>query len=850
MKIRLYILLACMFLSQHMMAVYYSVNIDYKTAAAMLAAYNAEGAVELMGDESVRTMLKHYKNAEIATAGIFLTKYMDYKHLRDAGRFSDAQENAYYKRIYRIVSQNIIPKTWDVAKLMVKYPDRAPYWVPFLIKTTEDTKSLCMQFESVVTNNTLSFGSIPFITVKQDIKEIFDMSRLGGVDWQSTFDDLSTMADSITVDDLKLDMEDIAAMGAALASSGGINERFIQDSRVGRLFNGAPQTIYSLYTKAGQFMDNMSRATAEGDILGLLGANDSTALIHLFDVGEYDIDQFISNYEPNDKNSYYTQRYYIYSRDSGSETLCRYEPPTDDNSVIHGSEWTRFDTTDPNFYPNSSQREQALSNSEAYAGWSRNRVNQMNQANDGNQYNISYYQHAYIISRNGNQRAKSYAYSIMVTKSWNHTEEVYEDVFDSYSMDLGGFLSQMNAKLDYYNKQHEDDSGKRYYLGMDSKHYYQATDAAHIKGVSSVIFTVHCTDGQKLGEGSTSWKENGSQGRSLSEASKRFAMETSLSEEDNPVAELDEKLREKQQVIDDLESQIESLEQEKNNISTQLRDLGYDADLMAKFRELESQISTLESQLSTAKAEYKQIEEIRDEAQNDFAQEEDDVTRIPAIMHQVQAAYHITWDGEGYWSGYEYIRKGKISGMESVVTFRAKLSLKRKPSYFLGIRYHRAILQIDWELTTEYSYSDVVDMIELDNDQTDEENAQIINQRLSELAQDYPSCTVDADYRKGQQIDAEEDEGLPHLLWASDRLAIARDIESRLVTIYAKLCMLENYIRTSRSLKSTLFNTILNGIDHSKRRSIGIEALNRWKESAGQAMLPRNRREEREYAED
>ena len=850
MKIRLYILLACVFLSQHMMAVYYSVNIDYKTAAAMLAAYNAEGAVELMGDESVRTMLKHYKNAEIATAGIFLTKYMDYKHLRDAGRFSDAQENAYYKRIYRIVSQNIIPKTWDVAKLMVKYPDRAPYWVPFLIKTTEDTKSLCMQFESVVTNNTLSFGSIPFITVKQDIKEIFDMSRLGGVDWQSTFDDLSAMADSITVDDLKMDMEDIAAMGAALASSGGINERFFQDSRVGRLFNGAPQTIYSLYTKAGQFMDNMSRATAAGDILGLLGTNDSTALIHLFDVGEYDIDQFISNYEPNDKNSYYTQRYYIYSRDSGSETLCRYEPPTDDNSVIHGSEWTRFDTTDPNFYPNSSQREQALSNSEAYAGWSRSRVNQMNQANDGNQYNISYYQHAYIISRNGNQRQKSYAYSIMVTKSWNHTEEVYEDVFDSYSMDLDGFLSQMNAKLDYYNKQHEDDSGKRYYLGMDSKHYYQATDAAHIKGVSSVIFTVHCTDGQKLGEGSTSWKENGSQGRSLSEASKRFAMETSLSEEDNPVAELDEKLREKQQVIDDLESQIESLEQEKNNISTQLRDLGYDADLMAKFRELESQISSLESQLSTAKSEYKQIEEIRDEAQNDFANEEDDVTRIPAIMHQVQAAYHITWDGEGYWSGYEYIRKGKISGMESVVTFRAKLSLKRKPSYFLGIRYHRAILQIDWELTTEYSYSDVVDMIELDNDQTDEENAQIINQRLSELAQDYPSCTVDADYRKGQQIDAEEDEGLPHLLWASDRLAIARDIESRLVTIYAKLCMLENHIRTSRSLKSTLFNTILNGIDHSKRRSIGIEALNRWKESAGQAMLPRNRREEREYAED
>ena len=848
MKIRLYILLACVFLSHRMMAAYYSINIDYKTATAMLAAYNAEGAVELMGDESVREMLKHYKNAEIATAGIFLTKYMDYKHLRDEGRFGSAQENAYYKRIYRIVSQNIIPKTWDVAKLMIQYPDRAPYWVPFLIKTCEDTKSLCMQFESIVTNNKLSFGSIPFLTVNQDVKEIFDMSHLGGVDWKATFDNLSTMADSITVDDLKMDMEDIAAMGAALASAGGVNERFFQNSRVGRLFNGAPQTIYSLYTTAGQFMDNIS---STGNILDLLGGNDSIALIHLFNVGEYDIDQFISDYRSNAENNYYTQRYYIYSKDSGSETLCRYEPPTDDNSVIHGSEWTRFETSDPNFYPSSSQREQALSNSESYAGWSRSRVNQMNQANDGNQYNISYYQHSYIISRNGDQTQKSYAYSIMATKSWNHTEEVYEDVFDSYSMDLNAFLSTMNAKLDYYNKLHEDDgSGLRYYLGMDNKHYYQATDAAHIKGVSSVIFTVHCTDGQKLGEGSTSWKENGDQGKSLSEASKRFAMETSLSDDSNPVSELDEKLSEKQEVIDDLEGQIDALEKEKNNVSTQLHDLGYDAELMAKFRDLESKINALESQLTAAKAEYRQIEEIRDEAMNDFAQVEDDVTRIPAIMHDVQAAYRITWDGEGYWSGYEYIRKGKMSGMESVVTFRAKLSLKRKPSYFLGIRYHRAILQIDWELTTEYSYSDVVDMMELDMDITDEERAQIVNQRLSELAQDYPSCTVNADYRKGQQIDTEEEDGLPHLLWASDRLAIARDIESRLVSIYAKLAMLERYIMTSRSLKSMLFNTILNGIDHSKRRSIGIEALNRWKESAGQAVLPRNRREETEDVED
>jgi hypothetical protein len=137
-------------------------------------------------------------------------------------------------------------------------------------------------------------------------------------------------------------------------------------------------------------------------------------------------------------------------------------------------------------------------------------------------------------------------------------------------------------------------------------------------------------------------------------------------------------------------------------------------------------------------------------------------------------------------------------------------------------------------------------MMELDMSQTDEQRAAQVNQRLSEIAQDYPSCSVEADYTPGTQVDAEDDDGLPHLLWASNRLAIARDVEARLVTIYTKLAMLERYILTSRSLKEMIFNSIMNGIDHSKRRSIGIEALNRWKESASQAVVLRGRKRDEE----
>mgnify|MGYP000028444153 FL=1 len=86
--------------------------------------------------------------------------------------------------------------------------------------------------------------------------------------------------------------------------------------------------------------------------------------------------------------------------------MCDYYPPTDDNSILNGGEWTRFETTDPDFYPNASQREQALANSERYAGWSRSRVQQLNNQNDGYTYSINYWQNGYIISGAANRRRR------------------------------------------------------------------------------------------------------------------------------------------------------------------------------------------------------------------------------------------------------------------------------------------------------------------------------------------------------------------------------------------------------------------------------------------------------------
>ena len=100
-------------------------------------------------------------------------------------------------------------------------------------------------------------------------------------------------------------------------------------------------------------------------------------------------------------------------------------------------------------------------------------MQQLNNANDGFSYTINYYQNSYIIKKGKKQTKKAYAYEIHVTKSWNNEEIVYEDVFDSYSMDLNTFKAQLNAHLSEFN---DNEDGYVYYIASDSRNYYQATN--------------------------------------------------------------------------------------------------------------------------------------------------------------------------------------------------------------------------------------------------------------------------------------------------------------------------------------------------------------------------------------
>ena len=168
-RLSLILILLSLAVVQQVHAQYYSVNYDARTVAAMATAFGTEAVAESYYREQVDDILKHYNAAEVTTAGIFASKFLEHKAFSDLGIWNSSTENYYYRRIYRMVSEKIIPKIWVVAKLMLRSPQTAIYWGSYLMKICDETKSLCMQFESVVTNSTLGFSDIVFLEINRNI---------------------------------------------------------------------------------------------------------------------------------------------------------------------------------------------------------------------------------------------------------------------------------------------------------------------------------------------------------------------------------------------------------------------------------------------------------------------------------------------------------------------------------------------------------------------------------------------------------------------------------------------------------------------------------------------------------
>lgn len=812
-----------------------SINYDARTIAAMTTEYAAAATAEGYYDAQVKDILGKYGVAEVATAGIFTSKYLERKALTDLGIWSSRTENHYYRRIYNLVSSKIIPMIWDVSGELLHYPHRAMYWGSYLIKVCTEVKTLCMQFESVVTNSSLSFSDINFLELNPRFAAFMQLSKIGGMDWQAVLSDFTEISGNFTTDNLKEDISTLYSIGTQLATSGfgNLTDDILGNSK----FNGSFKNKAKTAAEVGKNVYDVYKES-DGQIVNVfkqyLGNNPTAA--DLFSFSSYNITGWVDDYVNEAKGTYYTQRWYIARTDAGSEVVCDYNPSTDDNSVLNTSEWVRFNTGDQSFYPNSSQLEQVLSNSEGYAGWSRAYINQLNAQNNGYTYTMSRSLLGYQITKKGKLTKKAYAYRIKVTKSWAFKEEVYEEVFDSYKMDLNTFKMKLNTLLAEYN---DNEEGYVYQLKSDVRNYYQMADEVKLKGCESVVISMTCTDNAKLGEGATQYKCRQC-GGSLDGHSKDCAMKTTVEVESEKldVTDLEQKKKEYENTLIRLKNDRMALEEENKRLASLIEGateeelIGYKGQINAN----NDRITRIDGQITQEEEKLAELQEAINEAEADSQVTSDEYYRIPAIMQDCRNAYNLTWQGDGWWSGYTYYRYANAPNINGTITFQASLSTARKPKYFLGIKIHRAILKISWSLSATYSDTQVVDNIELNSDMNDAERRKLVNDRIAELAAEYPHCRLSTEYIKSETLEEDATEDKFHLLWASDRLAVARQVEARLMNIYADLVSLKKMMHYKLSILDVLGDIApyVND-DQGRKLTVAERCRKRWLRNAAES---------------
>lgn len=848
---------------------WHNINVDLTTITAMGTAYGVEGAEEGNTATALDSIFQHYKSGGIAMAGIFVSKKNDRDAMRNPGLFA-SEENYYYKRIYSLVKDGIMPKFITVAAQFLKYPENALYWGPYLLKTTSNVENLCKEFELVATNGKLSFKDIKFLVVSDDLKKLFDLAQLGNVDWKALLDKLGDFGKDLSKDDLKKDMKHF---GDVIASAGQqtVDANLEKASKIGNIFHSSTDSIWMMYDKFRETYKQVKNGAKVKDLLmQVIVTPDAAGVARLFKIDDYNLTGYITNYLKELKGQYYTQRWYIYTEDSGTKVICTYKPDSyeDRNDSRWNTAWNHYISPKDNEYCHSlttAEKNEIKNKANSLSGWNQEKVNVYNQNNPGHTCSITYtlnhedrresYKHGWGSTHY--KRHCFYSYSVKVVDSWYIKQEIYEETFDSQSMDKETFEAKLKARLKSYNDNldpNDENYGMVYKLGSDAPRFYTMADEKKLEGCNTVSFVANCSGGANLGEGSFNWKENSkSQKGSLTEQSKQFAMAN------NPDQSSDggdkELLQQKQQYtneVNSLKKQISANDKKQQDLIDRIRAAKQANNyplanrLQKEYDSLDATNAQLRNQLSVAQNNLNQTNQALTEYYNDMSDNLDGAYRIPSNMRELQAMYKLQWQDEGEWvngSGeYTFVRHAYCPSAKANVTYTAVLKLVRKPKYFLGIRIHRPILSVDFTLSGNSSAENVVEVMKLDMKKTEKERTEEVNKRLKELMKDMPDCSISIRYEYSNKVDTSDDESdnSIHLLWASDRLDIARDVEYQLTEIYAQLVFLEHVMQARQSLLDFLKHQILDVVTRSGRGTIAEYCLQRWEDASIAAMSKTN----------
>lgn len=847
-----------------------SVNIDKVTAAAMSAAYETQALEEGNTASNINRILDHYHSAGLASAGIFQSM----KKLRDArcnpGLFA-SEENYYYQRIFRLVKDGIMPKFITVAGKMLKQPDNAIHWGPYLLKTTTNVENLCKQFEVVVTNGRRSFKDIRFLVLNEDLQKIFDLTRLGEVDWKSLLGKLGEFGTGITQEEIA---EDYKNLGSIIAQAGkaAYDSNLESASKIGRIFKAKPKEIANLYESFKDHYESFKDASNIKELLfAVVGEGNEDAVDKLFQTSDYNLTGYISSYIKELQGEYYTQRWYIFKHDSGTEVKCEYDPSGYEGYGdvrwkeawhVHASGKKResyakipcYKTLTPN--DDNEVKDKLFQLTE----WNAEKCQEYNQTHPGHQCTILYtrkhedrkrHYEGGLLSHSYDERYCFNSYKVKVTDTWDIREVIYEETFDSQTMDKTTFIQKMKARLnglidenEKFLKEHPTISIE---MGSDNPRYYTMADEKKMEGCNSVSFIAQCDDGATLGEGSFNWKENGSQGNKLEwPKSKDFAMSNSPMADDGSKPLL-QKQKEFSNEVNALKSEIKDNDTKMRNLITRINQAKMNKNiplvdkLQGEYDALSDENAHLKEQLREAEGKLSQADDALDEYYQDMSDNLDGPYRIPSNMASLASMYQIQWLDEGEWvqgsNAYIFVRHGYCADARTNVTYTASLKLSRKPTYALGVRIHRAVLSVDFKLTSSSSSENVIEVMKLNMNQTEKLRAEEVNMRLKQWLEDLPNCSVTVKYHyASNQNDEDDDEDGIHLLFAADRLQVARYVEQELAKIFAQLVLIEKVMTQRECILDFLRRQIFDVVSRSGRNGIAEYALRRWEGAGLEAM--------------
>ena len=422
-----------------------------------------------------------------------------------------------------------------------------------------------------------------------------------------------------------------------------------------------------------------------------------------------------------------------------------------------------------------------------------------------------------------------------------HSEStVYGKMYISENENAKVFELDMK-KLLYERQANDQTPGVTYEIRKDPPVYTDKPDTAKLKNSASVSFIVKCSDGGEISSGSFNWKVNPSfryKDLNSTDARKRaieLAMETSLDPSTLDTNEVDAAIKAVEDSIADFEKKKIELENEKKRVNEEINNAinqGYTDSLKQlneKMGDINNQIASIDYELSVLNSHLEEYKEGRIELLNDYYDQETK-DRIPSKEIDLAQLFKLNWvNNVGNWSGLSYTHAATTGQEEEGYqwTFNAKLSLNRKEKRILGIRIHRAILQVDWTLNGNVESENVASVLLIDSTWSDSQREAKVKSQLDEVRRLYPDCSVSLQYEKIENIQ-EDDEDVIHLLWPHERLELARDLSSRLINIYSRLIGVERYIHYTQTIKEWMKGKLKCPMRPPERGNKADSCLREW----------------------